>query len=51
MHDLRQAFDVDKENTEGWQISKKSFRRKTHAMMRNYTHEPENHGSSSQVNA
>ena len=51
LHDLKQSFDVDKENNEGWQISKKSFRSKTPVVVRNYTHALENQGSSLQINA
>ena len=51
MHDLRQASDVDKENTKGWQISKKSFRSKTLVVVRKYTHALDNQGSSLHVNA
>ena len=51
MHELRQASNADKENTEGWQISKKSFRSKIPLVVTNYTHAFENQCSSLQVNA
>ena len=51
LHDLKQSFDVDKENNEGWKISKKSFRSKTPMVVRNYTYALENQGSSLQINA
>ena len=46
MHELRQASNADKENTEGWQISKNSFRNKTPVLVRNYTRALENQGNS-----
>ena len=51
MHNLRQASDVDKENTEEQQISKKSFRSKTPIVVKNYTRAPEIQCSYLQVNA
>ena len=46
MQDLSKASDVNKENTEGWQISKNSFRNKTPVLVRNYTRALENQGNS-----